>query len=32
MLSANFFENFRKIFLKIYELDPIKFLSAHGLA
>ena len=31
-LSADFLENFRKICLKIYHLDPIKFLSASGLA
>ena len=26
------FENFRKMCLKIYQLDPAKFLSAPGLA
>ena len=26
------FENFRKMRLKIYHLDPVKFLSAPGLA
>ena len=31
-LSADFLENFRKICLKIYHLDPVKFLSASGLA
>ena len=29
---ADVFENLQKICLKIYELDPVKFLSAHGLA
>ena len=28
----NVFENFKKIFLKIYQLDPVKFVSAPGLA
>ena len=28
----NVFENFRKMCLKIYHLDPAKFLSAPGLA
>ena len=28
---ANVFENFRKMRLKIYQLDPVKFLSAPGL-
>ena len=32
LLLANVFENFRKICLKIYHLDPVKFLSAPGLA
>ena len=32
LLLANVFENFRNICLKIYELDPAKFLSATGLA
>ena len=25
-------ENFRKMFLKIYHLDPVKFVSAPGIA
>ena len=32
LLSADVFENFRNMRLKIYELDPAKFLSAPGLA
>ena len=32
LVLADVFENFRKICLKIYELDPAKFLSAPGLA
>ena len=32
LLSADIFEKFRKIFLKNYELDPVKFLSTPGLA
>ena len=32
LLLANVFENFREMCLKIYELDPAKFLSASGLA
>ena len=29
---ADIFENFRKMYLKIYHLDPVKFLSAPVLA
>ena len=32
LLLADVFENFRKMCLKIYELDPVKFLSAPGLS
>ena len=32
LLLADVFENFRNMCLKIYELDPAKFLSASGLA
>ena len=32
LLLAYDFENFRKMSLKIYHLDPAKFLSAPGLA
>ena len=32
LLSSDVFENFRKMCLEIYELDPAKFLSAPGLA
>ena len=32
LLLVDVFENFRKICLKIYHLDPVKFLSAPGLA
>ena len=29
---ADVFENFEKIYLEIHELDPVKFISAPGLA
>ena len=29
---GDIFENFRKMCLEIYQLDPVKFLSAPGLA
>ena len=32
LLLADVFENFRKMCLKIYKLDPVKFLSAPRLA
>ena len=32
LLLADAFENFRKMFLEIYQLNPAKFLSALGLA
>ena len=32
LLLTDVLENFRKICLEIYELDPAKFLSASGLA
>ena len=32
LLSADVFENFRNTCLEIYELDPVKNLSAPGLA
>ena len=32
LLLANVFENFRNMCLEIYELDPIYFVSAPGLA
>ena len=31
LLLADVFENFRKICLKMYHLDPVKLLSAAGL-
>ena len=31
LLLADVFENFRKMYLKIYHLDPVKFISAPGL-
>ena len=31
LLLPNVFENFKNIFIKIYGLDPAKFLSAPGL-
>ena len=32
LLPADVFENFRNMFLEIYEPDPVYFLSAPGLA
>ena len=32
LILADVFESFRKMYLKMYELDPVKFLSAPGLA
>ena len=32
LLLADVFENFRNMWLKIYELDPAKFFSAPELA
>ena len=32
LLLADVFKNFRKMCLNIYHLDPVKFLSAPGLA
>ena len=32
LLLVHVFENFRKMCVKIYHLDPVKFLSATGLA
>ena len=31
-LLANIFENFRKMCLKMYHLDPVKLLSTAGLS
>ena len=31
-MLADVFENFRSMCLKIYEFDPVKFISAPGLA
>ena len=32
LLLAEMFENFRNIFIKVYELDPAHFVSLPGLA
>ena len=32
LLLADVFENFRNMFIEVYELDPVHFLSAPGLA
>ena len=32
LLLADVFENFRNMCINLYELDPVKFLSAPGLA
>ena len=32
LLFADVFENFRNMFIKVYELDPVHFLSLPGLA
>ena len=32
LLLADVLENFRKMCLEIYKLDPVKFISAPGLA
>ena len=32
LLSADIFENFRVMYLKSYELYPVKFISVQGLA
>ena len=31
LIFVDVFKNFRKTYLKIYHLDPVKFLSAPGL-
>ena len=31
LLSADVFENLRKMCIEIYELDPVNFISAPGL-
>ena len=32
LLLADVFENFRNMFIEVYELDPVHFLSSPGLA
>ena len=32
LLIADVFDNFRNVCLKLYELDPARFLTAPGLA
>ena len=32
LLLADVFENFKNMCIKVYELDPVHFLSAPGLA
>ena len=32
LLLADVFQNFRNMCIKLYELDPVHFLSAPGLA
>ena len=32
LLFSHVFENFRNLYIKVYELDPAHFLSAPGLA
>ena len=32
LLLADVFENFRNMYLEIYELDPARFFTASGLA